>query len=196
VREYYDRRAPEYDETAYGAADDEQSQELERLQAAVASLPSARTLDVACGTGYFTRYLQGEVAGLDQSEGMLRIARGRLPMTPLLRGESRVLPFRDASFDRVFTSLFYGHLEEADRRQFLMEARRVARQLVVVEEAFRDGLAPEGWEDRPLADGTQHFVYKRYFRPRELAEELGGAEVILAGKYFLMVTSGSLTESG
>jgi SAM-dependent methyltransferase len=66
VKEYYDRRSAEYDETAYGAADDEESRELERLRAAIASLPSVLTLDVACGTGYLTRHLQGQIVGLDQ----------------------------------------------------------------------------------------------------------------------------------
>jgi ubiquinone/menaquinone biosynthesis C-methylase UbiE len=191
LKEYYDQRAPEYDETSYGAAEDEEARELEQLQAAVASLPSGRTLDVACGTGYFTRHLQGNVVGLDQSAGMLRIVRRRLPTTPLIRGEARALPFRDSSFDRVFTSLFYGHLEEGDRRQFLKEARRVARQMVVVEERLREGLAAEGWEERFLTNGNRHLVYKRYFRPQRLARELGGTEIDFPGKRFVMALAGS-----
>jgi ubiquinone/menaquinone biosynthesis C-methylase UbiE len=189
VKEYYDRRSAEYDQTSYGAADDEESRELERLGAAIASLPSALTLDVACGTGYLARHLRGQVVGLDQSEGMLRVARGRLLATPLVRGDAMALPFRDSSFDRVFTSFFYGHLEEPERRRFLVEARRVARELVLVEPTLRDGLAPEGWEERPLADGSRHLVYKRYFQPQKLAEELSGGEVIFDGELFLIVVS-------
>ena len=37
-----------------------------------------RTLDVACGTGFITQHLSGEVVGLDQSEAMLAIARERV----------------------------------------------------------------------------------------------------------------------
>lgn len=187
VKEYYNRRSAEYDETSYGAAGDKESRELERLSAAIASLPSALTLDVACGTGYLTRYLQGQVVGLDQSEGMLRVARGRLLATPLVRGDATALPLRDSSFDRVFTSFFYGHLQEPERRRFVVEARRVAPELVVVEPILRDGLAPEGWEERPLADGSRHLVYKRHFQPNELAEELDGGEVIFGGDWFVIV---------
>ena len=122
MKEYYDRRSAEYDETSYGAADDNEARELERLMVAIASLPSALTLDVACGTGYLTRHLQGQIVGLDHSEGMLRVASGRLRGTPLVRGDATALPFRDSSFDRVFTSFFYGHLEEPERRRFVEEA--------------------------------------------------------------------------
>jgi ubiquinone/menaquinone biosynthesis C-methylase UbiE len=192
VKQYYDQRAPEYEETSYRAAEGEDARELEVLQAAVASLPPGRTLDVACGTGYFTRHLQGKVVGLDQSDGMLRIARERLPSTSLIRAESSALPFRDSSFDRVFTSFFYGHLERGDRRRFLQEAGRVAGQLVVVEERPRDGVAAEGWEERSLTNGSRHLVYKRYFHPQKLVEELGGAEIVFAGTWLVMVLAGSV----
>ncbi len=73
VKEYYDTRASEYDEWYLGLGrfdglerphwDDE----LCELEHTIASLPPARTLDVACGTGFLTRHLRGEVTGLDQT---------------------------------------------------------------------------------------------------------------------------------
>jgi ubiquinone/menaquinone biosynthesis C-methylase UbiE len=51
----------------------------EALIAVLAALSPARTLDVACGTGYLTRHLPGQVTGLDQSEAMIAIASGRMP---------------------------------------------------------------------------------------------------------------------
>ena len=38
-----------------------------------ARLPPARTLDVACGTGFLTQHLKGFVAALDQSPAMIAI---------------------------------------------------------------------------------------------------------------------------
>src|SRR5690242_21541427 len=69
MKEYYDLRAPYYDDWWVGAARDRPgwSEELTAALAAVASLPPARTLDVACGTGYLTERLSGDVVGLDQS---------------------------------------------------------------------------------------------------------------------------------
>jgi SAM-dependent methyltransferase len=77
MREYYDRRAPEYDDWYLGQglfADRDRpgwEDELGQLAAVIAALPVARTLDVACGTGFLTRHLRGEVVGLDQSARML-----------------------------------------------------------------------------------------------------------------------------
>jgi hypothetical protein len=45
------------------------------------------------------------------------------------------LPFAAGAFDRLVTAHCYGHLVEADRLAFLAEARRVARELVVVDSA-------------------------------------------------------------
>ena len=74
------------------------------------ALAPARTLDVACGTGFLTRHLRGEITALDQSERMLEIAAERVPEAMLVSGDALALPFADGSFDRLFTGHFYGHL--------------------------------------------------------------------------------------
>ena len=190
MKEYYDRRAAEYDETAYVTIGQEDADELRRLEATLSSLPPARTLDVGCGTGFFTRYLRGLIFGVDQSERMLRIARERLPDGRLVRADAASLPFRDSSFARVFSSFFYGHLLESDRQRFLKEARRLAEEIIVVEETLREGLAPSGREERRLSDGSRHVIYKRYFEPRSLTEELR-ATMLFEGSRFVAVLGAS-----
>jgi SAM-dependent methyltransferase len=59
--------------------------------------PPARMLDVGCGTGFLTCHLKGEVVGLDQSEAILKIARGRVPRGVFVRGDVLDLPFPDES---------------------------------------------------------------------------------------------------
>jgi ubiquinone/menaquinone biosynthesis C-methylase UbiE len=39
----------------------------------LAALPPARTLDVACGTGFLTRHLRGDLTAIDQSDEMVAI---------------------------------------------------------------------------------------------------------------------------
>ena len=82
--DYYARRAAEYDATSYGAIEGAELAELEHLEAFVAGLTSGRVLDVACGTGYLTRLLRGDVVAVDQSSEMLDLARERLPAARLL----------------------------------------------------------------------------------------------------------------
>ncbi len=194
MKAYYEARAREYDDWwlgdgLYGAYDrpgwDEARTELEGW---IAGLPPARTLDVACGTGFMTRHLRGDVTGLDQSESMVAVAREQAPNATFVVGDALDLPFEDGAFDRLYTGYFYCHLEEADRHRFLGEARRVARELVVVGSVLRDDAEPERWEERKLRDGTRWQVYKRVFVPSELAAELGG-RVLHENDYFVMVAA-------
>ena len=193
MKAYYDRRAPEYDDWWLGTglhAGRERPgwrEEVDALVRALAALPPARTLDVACGTGFLTQHLPGDVVGLDQSESMLDIARARVPAAEFLRGDGIGLPCRDGVFERLFTGHFYGHLEAEDRRAFLAEARRVAGELVVVDSALREEHEPVEIQERVLKDGSRWEVYKRYFTGDGLARELGGGRIVHAGRWFVAV---------
>jgi ubiquinone/menaquinone biosynthesis C-methylase UbiE len=195
VKAYYDRRAPEYDEWYRGigrfAERDRPGweDELGALRNALEALPPARTLDVACGTGFLTRHLPGELVGLDQSEAMLEEARRQVPDATFVQGDALELPFEDNAFGRVFTGHFYGHLEGAVRERFLAEARRLAPELVVVDSALRDDVDPEERQERILNDGSRWKVYKRCFEPVALARELGGGETLFASHWFVAIRS-------
>jgi len=193
VKAYYERRAPEYDDWWRGTGlftdrhrpgwDDETAALTRTLEA----MTPARTLDVACGTGFVTRHLPGEITGLDQSESMLELAADKLPDVDFVRADALELPFGDNSFQRVFTSFFYGHLEDPERTVFLREARRVAPELVVVDSALTDDVEHVEWQERILIDGSRWQVYKRFFAAEELSEELGGGRTLFAGRWFVAV---------
>ena len=195
MKEYYDIRAPEYDEWYRGVGRFAERDrpgwdvELEQLHATIAALPAGRTLDIACGTGFLTRHLQGEVVGLDQSARMLDVARGQTPGATFVQGDAFALPFPDDSFSRVFTGHFYGHVELADRERFLAETRRVAPELVIVDASREHVGIDEQMSPRVLNDGSTWEVYKRYFTGAGLAAELGGGEVLHEGRWFVVVRS-------
>lgn len=191
MKTYYDRRAAEYDDWWLGRGLYKErerpgwDEEVDRLADAIAGLPPLRTLDVACGTGFLTRHLQGEVVGLDASERMLAEARKQVSGARFVQGNALSLPFADGAFDRVFTSYFYCHLEPEERARFLAEARRVAPELVVVASIRGAGDEAERWEERQLKDGSLWTVYKRVFDGEDLAAELGG-ELVFKGDWFLV----------
>lgn len=192
MKEYYERRAPTYDDWYRGhgryAARDTVSWEtdLAGLTTAISTLEPCRTLDVACGTGFLTRHIPGEVVAFDQSASMLEEARHQAPRASFIQGDALALPFEDASFERIFTGHFYGHLDPAERIRFLAEATRVAPELVVVDATVRPDHELEEIQQREV-DGETWPVLKRYFVPETLAEELGGAETLHAGPWFVMV---------
>lgn len=187
---YYDQRAAEYDEWYLGQGLFAQRErpgwnaDVAGLVDAIAALPAARTLDIACGTGFLTVHLPGSVTGIDQSRQMIELAAARVPAGTFRVGDALALPFGDSSFERVFTGHFYGHLPAAERSAFLAEAARVASELVVVDAAVRPGTPTDAWQRRVLNDGSQHRVYKRYFTAGGLAAELGG-DVVYDGPYFV-----------
>jgi ubiquinone/menaquinone biosynthesis C-methylase UbiE len=195
VKAYYHARAHEYDDWWLGRGLHRDrvrpgwDEELAELTDLIGALPTGRILDVACGTGYITQHLRGDVVGLDHSDAMLEIARGRLPYATFVQGDALALPFADASFDRVFASYFYCHLVEAERARFLAEARRVAPELVVVSSRRQEGERAERWEERRLLDGSRWQVFKRVFAAAELAAELGAGEVLHEGHWFVAVRS-------
>jgi ubiquinone/menaquinone biosynthesis C-methylase UbiE len=193
VKVYYERRAPEYDDWWRGTGSFAGRhrpgwyEEVEALIRTLQALRPARTLDVACGTGFLTQHLPGDVTALDQSESMLELAREKVPAAEFVRADALPLPFDDVSFERVFTSFFYGHLDEVDRLAFLSEARRVAPELIVVDSALHNDVEPVGWQERTLGDGSRWQVYKRFLEPEQLAAELGSGRTLFAGRWFVAV---------
>ena len=195
MKAYYEARAPEYDDwwlgegRFVGRERPGWREEVDTLTAMLTALPPGRVLDVACGTGFLTQYLQGAIVALDQSESMLELAQRRVPKATVVRAEALALPFPNGVFHRVFTAHFYGHLDENERETFLAEARRVSQELVVVDSALRDDVEPEEMQERILNDGSRWEVLKRYFEPEQLADELGGGRILMAGRWFVAVAS-------
>jgi SAM-dependent methyltransferase len=84
-------------------------------------------LDVGCGTGVLAAALaerwSAKVWGVDATEEMLEVARGRVPSgVGLKRADAEALPFRDGWFERVVARLV---LHLVDRPRALAEVARV-----------------------------------------------------------------------
>jgi SAM-dependent methyltransferase len=91
----------------------------------------ARVLDLACGGGRHSKVLcrRWWTTGLDLSEALLRLAKREGVEAALVRGDMRVLPFRDATFSLVvnlFTSFGYFADDESSFR-VVREVSRVTR---------------------------------------------------------------------
>ena len=98
--------------------------------------PGQRVLDVGCGTGSLAVRIRSqlpgvEVIGLDPDPKALAIARRKAARAGVeVRFEEcygDALPFADACFDRVTSSLMLHHLELATRHAMLREVLRVLR---------------------------------------------------------------------
>ncbi len=161
---------PEY-HILYGARDDyEAEQFVTRLARAVAPLPPARILDLACGSGRHVRSFEAlgyEAFGVDLSPESIAVAKSR-SATPDRFAVADMRHFADdlpelRGFD-VVTSLFtsFGYFEhEADQIQTLNQVRKSLQPGGIFVLDFlnvprvRAGLIPHEQAVRKRPDGTR-----------------------------------------
>lgn len=98
--------------------------------------PDHHILDIGCGTGSFVvllkrQYARVEVVGLDPDPKALRRAKSKVRRAgvsvQLDRGFADELPYKEKSFDRVFSSFMFHHLEGQEREKTLKEVLRVLK---------------------------------------------------------------------
>lgn len=98
--------------------------------------PAYRVLDVGCGTGTLALLIKKEhpavtVIGIDPDPKALARAERKAERAEVSvhfeRGFADALPFSDATFDRVFSSLMFHHLGTNEKGESLREIRRVLR---------------------------------------------------------------------
>ena len=96
-----------------------------------------RVLDLGCGTGTLTlaakRKSPGcQIIGLDGDRAILKQAAAKARRAGLQivydEGMSFALPYADASFDRVLSSLHFHHLTRESKLKTLAEAHRVLKR--------------------------------------------------------------------
>jgi pseudaminic acid biosynthesis-associated methylase len=97
-------------------------------------------LEVGCNVGnqlVLLRHLgYSNLSGLEIQDYALLVARSRLENVPLRQGSALALPFKDNSFDVVFTSGVLIHIAPEDLLRAMSEIHRCARNYVWGAEYF------------------------------------------------------------
>ena len=98
--------------------------------------PDHHILDIGCGTGTFVVLLKrqfpgAQVVGLDPDPKALRRAQNKIVRAAvsvhLDRGFSDQLPYEKETFDRVFSSFMFHHLDKQQREETLKEVLRLLK---------------------------------------------------------------------
>jgi demethylmenaquinone methyltransferase/2-methoxy-6-polyprenyl-1,4-benzoquinol methylase/phosphoethanolamine N-methyltransferase len=107
-----------------------------KLVVLAAPQPGEKVLDVGCGTGALTFALKprvrgGEVYGIDASPEMIEVAKEKAAMAKteidFQVALIEAIPFPDATFDLVTSSLMLHHLPDDLKRKGFTEIRRVLK---------------------------------------------------------------------
>jgi len=134
--------------------------------------PSA-ALEVGCGTGHWlgVSAARGFLAGVEPSSRMLERARVAVPEARLVRARAEELPWRDASFDRIFCINALHHF--SDRARFFTEARRVLKPggglLTIGKDPHTDR---DDWWVYQYFEETRAIDLERFARVRTLRGEM------------------------
>jgi demethylmenaquinone methyltransferase/2-methoxy-6-polyprenyl-1,4-benzoquinol methylase len=184
MRSYYAARAAEY-ERIYDKP--ERQDDLAALRARVpAALAGRDVLEVACGTGWWTRLVARRarsVTATDATAEVLAIARDALPQgapVTFLQADAYALGQVPGRFDAALAAFWWSHVPRARMRTFLdgLHARLEPGAVVVMlDNRYVDGsstpvcrtdAAGDTWQLRALQDGSRHEVLKNFPAAGEL----------------------------
>jgi len=192
LRAYYAARAEEYDRVYLKP---ERQADLRQIEAWLpARVAGRRVLEVACGTGYWTRLIApvaSEVLALDAAPETLDIARRRVPPERVLFSVGDAFALHEClrtsqRFDAAFAGFWWSHVPRARLRGFLqglhaclepgsrvvfLDNRFVPGSSTPVSEADAQG---DTWQQRRLDDGSTHRVLKNFPTEAQLSEAVAG----------------------
>ena len=198
--DYYRARAGEYDEWWFRTGRYDRGPEfnarwraeVETVETALDTWLTARRpqtiLELACGTGLFTRHLAPRVphiTAVDASPEVLAINRSRVATTNVDYVEADVFSWRPAArYDSVFFSFWLSHVPEERFAAFwnnVADALAPGGSAYLIDSAFdptstaKDHVLPErdaGIVTRRLNDGREFRIVKLFWEPQALAARL------------------------
>jgi SAM-dependent methyltransferase len=189
TRRYYAARAREYDLTA-GYEDPVSEVLRDRMKARFRkAFKGHSVLEIACGTGYWTRVLASTaqtVLATDINESMVRLARKRLSgldNVRIIKADAYTLKGVSGRFDAAFSHWWWSHVPKARLRPFLENLHRKLEPGAYV--LFTDHLYWDGqkrWrnadgdfiEERELGKGKIFHIIKNFPSKAEVLEVTKG----------------------
>lgn len=184
LKEYYSKRAQEYDEIYHRNIPD-RLKEQEYIGKKIQKLFNGKyVLEVACGTGYWTNYLARsarKILATDINQEMLEIAQKRIhdESIQFLISDAYALPISVPSFTGAMANFWFSHIPKNKIRRFLtMLHQRLAPNSLVV---FVDNIYNErvggkliakkdgnSYKVRKLTNGSIYAILKNYYSKEEL----------------------------
>lgn len=177
MQDYYAARASEYDRIYLKP---ERQADLRKIEQWLPDQLAGRSvLEIACGTGYWTRFFAPrakKVVALDSAQETLDIAQSRVPSgTVRFRiGDAYDIPVEAPRFDAAFAGFWWSHIPLARIAEFLHglhAALAPGATVIFLENRYVAGSSTplsgrdsEGntYQTRRLDDGSEHRILKNF----------------------------------
>ena len=206
--EYYQRRAGEY-EKIYHRDDPARQTELSGLYALSQRVLSGRTvLDLACGTGFWTRIVSESAAaiiGVDINSETLAEARRKQYLCPteFLLSDMHNLPLAPNRGDALLATYVVSHVRRQDMDRLRESISRIIgadSPAFICDNNLVCELKPDlVWDDehvntykrRRLENGQEYLILKNYFDRDELKsffDSWGKINELIFGQYYWAIT--------
>ena len=194
--EYYQKRASEYDQMVYFRDNPDRQAELAAMYTTSRNVLSGRhVLDVACGTGFFTRYVAEKAAsivGIDINAGTIAEAGRKHFLCPIhfVQADFFRLPSAPSYFDGLLATFAVSHIRRQDLGRLHQETTRVLKpgshvflcdnNLVceVQPELIWDDEQVNSYKKRRLKNGEEFLILKNYYSRDELEDTFGRWDAI------------------
>jgi demethylmenaquinone methyltransferase/2-methoxy-6-polyprenyl-1,4-benzoquinol methylase len=191
---YYRARAPEYDQWffrqgRYDQGEDHRRRwfaEVAEVEAALAAAgPTGNVLELACGTGLWTRHLEPgamRLTAIDASPEVIAINRARLASRKIEYVEADLFQWDPScTYDFIFFGFWLSHVPAREFDAFWHRLKKAAGRTGTI--FFVDSGSPQGTAGEPeflseevtarrLNDGTTFRIVKIFYDAAELAERL------------------------
>ncbi|MBD3258449.1 methyltransferase domain-containing protein [candidate division GN15 bacterium] len=191
MAEYYGRRAPEYEQIYYRHNPQrrrEVDDEADRLRGLVRG---RRVLELACGTGYWTKVMSETAAAIvasDMSAEMIEMARAKEYGCPVefVQADMYGHDFGTGRFDVVALGFWYSHhpRQSFDRLYEVLERPLMPGGTIWMVDNNPPAEGPSlesvgidehgnNYKKRYLDNGQEFTILKNYFERKDLEELLG-----------------------
>lgn len=181
VYKFYNHFAKDYDESRYASEDQKMTDSITKriVSELVGDVKNKLILDCGCGTGRFLEFFTkkgSRIIGVDISENMLKIAKGKIPNVNLSRADIFFLPFKDSTFDVIICSQVLTHLH--NYKETLLQMRRVLKDEGVIIIDIRNILFPYRLFEalkRTIKKPNEEYYpdYVSILRIRKICSEIG-----------------------
>ena len=205
--EYYRKRAPEY-EQAYFRDNPARQKELASLyDVSKRTLAGRNVLDLACGTGFWTRIVSEKAAsivGIDINKSTLLEAKKKTYRcrAQFIRSDFFDLPFSRDFFDGLMATYVVSHVRRQDLDRLGETVRRVVKSgspaFICDNNPICEMIPGLIWDDshinsykkRRLENGEEYMILKNYYDREELVsifKKWGKVEKLLFNEYYWAV---------